>query len=724
MRLRLRPLRFIAILLIVFALSKLVFAQGYNSSGLRFGGTDAQTTAAPPPAGSVLTYNNGKVVGVPPLTFPCPIGQVASGLVNGVPSCVSNGLLPLVNAATLAALGPSPTPATYWCADCKIGTFQCIGGGSGNVAIPHSTVTSTVTSTATSTTTSTATGATSTATSAATATATTATIANDIQWTCPNFAATAIASPSATATPALSLALTVSPGSGPTPLAAAFSAVVSGGAAPYTYSLVPGDGGTAAAGPTPSHTYNSGGVFTASMTVTDNNAATINLKKTIFTTGPTYYVTKLGSDSNNGLTTAAPFLTLTKCQTAMQSGLKVCTIADSGVYTLGANLALTSTDANEVWTAGFGQSPTINGNGLYSVTANTATNVAFYGFTFTNMNAGTGGVAANLLFGSGYTFRWNTFSTTACNSYCILSGATTGSLIDSNTFLQVAPSTTNNALFSAFNGYSATSSTTISHNLCSGMNGACVNFNNGPSDSPMTNNTISYNLVINGTQGCVDCASFYALDNSATGGSANNFQFLNNSVFGFGPATESNHCIYLDQYHSGATITGNICAQNKGSGNLPNQQILIHGGQNNHVNNNILQVGDSAAYTNFFGVSWAGNLEFLYQTTGNTTMGGNQFQNDIIFTNGNWPTSGLNNNLGSVVTAPTFNQNDYWSATGAAITTWGNYTDSSAIVTTNPGFANASQNNFAVSNAPPGWTPLVGTQGPLNSPFVAAGSAF
>lgn len=705
-----------------------IFAQGagYNSSGLSFGGADAQTTAAPPVTGSSLTFLNGKIVGVPPLTSGCPQGQVANGLINGVPSCISNGQFPIISFANLAGLGPSPTPASYWCMDCKVGTFQCAGGGNGNVALPQSTVTTTATSTATST-------ATATGTPIPTSTATTAAVTNGIQWTCPNFAATAIASPSPTATPGLSLALISTQSEGPQGFSAAMVISPSGGSGSYTYVGSWGDGSpTATVGPTPSRIYATPGVYTMNVTVTDSNSATAKIAKTVLVTGPTYYVNKLGSDSYNGTFPAhttgnnGPFLTLGKCQTAMQSGLKVCTINDSGVYTLGQNLNLTGADANEVWTAGFGQSPTINGNGLYSITATSATNLTFYGITFTNMNAGSGGVAGDFGFAAGYTLRWNTFSVTACTTNCLTMHSDTGGLVDSNTFLSTGQTINNNVYYAGLNAFSATSTTTFSHNLCSySTAGGCEIFTNGPSDGAMTGNVISYNLAINNTTGCVDCGAYYLRDVSATGSGANNNQFLNNTALGFGAPSRGNKGIYIDDTASGVTITGNIIAQNMGSGNLPNYDLVYHGGQNIHANNNIFQVSNTAAYTQYFNVTYAGTLEFLYQTNSSTTMTGNQSQNNIVFTNGAWPVSGLNDSLGSAgVSGPVFNQNDYWSATGASPIPFGTYTDSSSIVTSNPGFANAAQNNFTLSNPPVGWTTIPGTQGPLNSPFVAAGSTF
>lgn len=61
-----------------------------------------------------------------------------------------------------------------------------------------------------------------------------------------------------------------------------------------------------------------------------------------------YYVATTGSDSNPG-TLASPFLTLGKCQSAMQGGsVKTCYIR-SGTYAMSAELHLTSSDNGETW---------------------------------------------------------------------------------------------------------------------------------------------------------------------------------------------------------------------------------------------------------------------------------------------------------------------------------------------------------------------------------------
>lgn len=75
-----------------------------------------------------------------------------------------------------------------------------------------------------------------------------------------------------TAAPLLSATLSVSPTSGPVPLAVTFTIGITGGVAPYTWTLDYGDATTPSSGTvagTKTHTYTQVGTYTATLTVTD-----------------------------------------------------------------------------------------------------------------------------------------------------------------------------------------------------------------------------------------------------------------------------------------------------------------------------------------------------------------------------------------------------------------------------------------------------------------------
>lgn len=92
-----------------------------------------------------------------------------------------------------------------------------------------------------------------------------------------------------------------------------------------------------------------GTATTATVTVFDDDSATA------------YYVSPTGSDSNSGLSSSAPFLTLTKAQTMMRSGSTKTALLMSGTFYLTSALSFTSSDNGETWAAAPGATPVISG---------------------------------------------------------------------------------------------------------------------------------------------------------------------------------------------------------------------------------------------------------------------------------------------------------------------------------------------------------------------------
>lgn len=76
------------------------------------------------------------------------------------------------------------------------------------------------------------------------------------------------------------VAVTATPTSGTAPLPVAFTSNVTGGKGPYTYAWSFGDGGTSTL-PDPTYTYSNGGVFAATLTVTDSAGHTGNYSVTV-----------------------------------------------------------------------------------------------------------------------------------------------------------------------------------------------------------------------------------------------------------------------------------------------------------------------------------------------------------------------------------------------------------------------------------------------------------
>jgi hypothetical protein len=426
-----------------------------------------------------------------------------------------------------------------------------------------------------------------------------------------------------------------------------------------------------------------------------------------------YYVNgSTGGDGNPG-TASAPFATLAKCQSTMEgSSTKTC-IVDSGTYTLSGDWTFGSSDAGETWEAACGQLVTIDGNGSYSIAANGATGLTFYGFTFEDL-AADGGFDINLT-GSGYTFRWNTILN--CTDSCLGGSGVESSLIDSNTINGQSPGNVNGSIsdyWGSLEFYNGSAGNTISHNLIENTQGGGVDFNNGSGEPAQSNNIMSYNLLENVDEDCQDCGALYLYD-ANNAGTGNKIEY--NDVFGNGIGYNSDKCIYLDNGASNMTITGNICADSSYSNTdyclnsgatgcnyiSGEYDIFFHTGGNNTVTYNILESHSTSTYTDVWGNS--SNGTYLGSTQDST--GGNTFSNNIVFSPGSWP-----NPLWYLQGGPdpSSSDNDYWSATGA--TSNAGIADSGSD-NADPDFANPSANNYAVGSSSIAWIALPTSQGPV-----------
>ena len=552
----------------------------------------------------------------------------------------------------------------------------------------------------------------------------------------------------------LTVTITGSPTVGPTTLTTSFASVPVGGTPPYTYTWVWGDGTANGTTQNPSHNFTVAGVYTTILTVTDSASHTASQVKTVLATGTPYYVAKSGSDSNNGLTPSTAFLTLTKCQTAMQDGsTKVCTINDSGTYTLSAQMTFGSADNGETWTAGFGKNPIIDGNSSqYNWNANAASSMSFYGLTFQNMGiaSGEGGTdhGAVNIGNSGDILRWNTVNPNTNNGGIAANFTNlSNTLIDSNTFNGGGNNNVTGTSFQSdigIGGPAAGGPITITHNLCQNGGGACVE------QSGVSNNTtIAYNLALNMNQHCGDCGAYYAYAShtSAFLTSGNVIEY-NADYTNTDPKQWWATCVYLDEGTQGWLVKGNTCTSYDAGTNGGHHTIgvdtvfpieglfCLHvGNGNNTATNNICEVAGIPSFSGYSGT-------YFWTPPFNA---GTVITNNIVFTRSTSPVwqgespGGMCEYANAVVTVPsTISGNDYYSETAATFPP-ANYAANwvkregagstatckdSSYVTTNPGFVSPATNNYQVTNPPPGWQALPTNQGPVNSPFQAAGSTF
>jgi PKD repeat protein len=102
---------------------------------------------------------------------------------------------------------------------------------------------------------------------------------------------------------ALTASASANPTSGQTPLSVAFTGTATGGTPPYTYSWSFGDGSANSTTQNPSHTYNTAGTYTATLTITDSASPAHNASSTVSITASPIAATAPGAPT--GLTAMA-----------------------------------------------------------------------------------------------------------------------------------------------------------------------------------------------------------------------------------------------------------------------------------------------------------------------------------------------------------------------------------------------------------------------------------
>jgi len=378
----------------------------------------------------------------------------------------------------------------------------------------------------------------------------------------------------------------------------------------------------------------------------------------------------------------------------MEAGTIKTTLIDSGTYSLG-QWSLSSADSGETWRPLNGPgSVVLDGHGSGSVSASGVSNLTVEGLTFQNMGLSPQGSGGFYLSGSGETIRWNTFLNS--QHEVIYGAALHNSLIDSNTIDGVTGA--NSGAFDAMQFWFGSSGNTISHNLIQNVDGGGIDFDNGATDPQINNNVIDSNKLVNVNRNTVDSGAIYIMDrtHSSTGN-----KITNNVIDGYGSGSMSDQTkgIYLDDGTSNVQITGNLLYGTAGEWGMQ-----FHGGSNDVVQNNVfaLQSGEKLA---------------LYQSvSGGTSMTGNDFQNNIVYYQGQ-PPDPLWQVSGSGITMPRDTTNLYYAANGAQVPNDGSITDSNPF-RADPQFTNPGGGDFSLSASSPaysdiGWQTLPTNQGPV-----------
>ncbi len=321
-----------------------------------------------------------------------------------------------------------------------------------------------------------------------------------------------------------------------------------------------------------------------------------------------FYVATGGSDSADG-SLVHPFASLARAVQAMEGSTLHTTYLQGGNYGLTSTLTLTAADSGFSIVGYNNQRPVVydaNGGLSALVRLNGASNVTFSGIAFNasgregiEINGGSGNVlsgnrikdagTAVVLNGStGNTLSGNEVDNSANIAFELKDGAN-NNLIASNFVNGVGGSSTYGGSIYAH----GVNNNQISHNLIQHTGGSAITFVNYDFATINVGNTVDYNRVLDsGYATGYDSGSIYVLGRSYV----DTKMTINNNYIDDTGAGGDSHTIalYLDDDASGVSVTNNI-ARNVGT-----HAFQIHGGHDNSVVNNILDLDATTNSAGFF----------------------------------------------------------------------------------------------------------------------------
>jgi hypothetical protein len=296
-------------------------------------------------------------------------------------------------------------------------------------------------------------------------------------------------------------------------------------------------------------------------------------------TAASFYVAPGGSDSNAG-SISAPFLTLTKAQTAMRASSTKSTYVRAGTYNVSRTLALTSADNGETWEyypQDGANSAVLNGGNSVSggiIAIEGGSNITINGLKIQNF------VDYGILGGGGPHTNWGTVA------------EDTGNTIE-NCDVGFNTVTTWQSAGISLSGPNSTIANNYVHDV--GSQGiAAYAYYAGQS---INGTVIKNNVVLNAVLRQSDGGAIYV--NMYSGIQSDYVTITNNYVANYGSAsTNSVHGIYMDDCASNVTVTGNLVgppttAVGTTGGYNGIASILIHSGNNNTISGNIVDLGSS-----------------------------------------------------------------------------------------------------------------------------------
>jgi hypothetical protein len=440
--------------------------------------------------------------------------------------------------------------------------------------------------------------------------------------------------------------------------------------------------------------------------------------------GPAFYVSPSGSDSNAG-SLSAPFKTLTKAQSAMRASSTKITYVRAGTYSIGSTLALTTSDDGETWQyypSDGVNSAVLNGNNSVSggiIAIEGASNITINGLKIENF------VDYGILGDGGPNTNWGTVAEDTGNTIenCDVGFNTISSWSSAGISLS---------------GPNATIANNYVHDV--GSQGiASYAYYAGKS---INGTVVKNNVVLRAVQRTSDGGAIYV--NMHSGIQSDYVTVTNNYVADQGSAnTWGVHGIYLDDDTSNTTASGNVVGPpSVGTGTGSGSQwgtnaisaFIDNSGNHNAITGNLIDLGSSGAVT---------TVLFAYDTAEIADVGMEQdsFTGNIVISNftgslranstgvtgyayfQNTPALGTDPKGASYV----IHDNVYWNyASGGSVFSNGTVTSDSAPIHENPqisGWDYTIATGSPVYASPVGFSPIDGGWGPPGFVIPQTGAA-
>ena len=411
-----------------------------------------------------------------------------------------------------------------------------------------------------------------------------------------------------------------------------------------------------------------------------------------------FYVSPNGHDSNNG-SLNYPFKTLERARDTMRS----CTIKTVylrlGEYARSQTFILDSNDNGQKWLNYPGDpinSAILNGNGIQDVIDILGgSDIIIEGLLVKNYTSRGIGVHGGKGWGNAAPYFNQTYS--AAKNNIIRNNIVEAGIVPAPGWDRAG-----------INTQGTVPNTQIINNVVRNTTGYGIGIWSLQAGDDISGTEVKNNALLNTCSTVNDGAAIYTNDRTAA---STNVLIENNFIRDYGQFANFVRAVYLDDRASNTIVRGNIIA---GTGRQP---ILLHGGNNNQVTGNIIDIGNS------------GKMSVLnYAISGTSTMTGNKFTGNIIISSYAIDSAGGAYLKTGTVTFPEIKYNYYYNYSTGIVNTGGLFYElkDSFPLQGDPklsGWKYELSSTSPVFNNPTNFPPIVGHWGPPGYMIPAAGTA-